>query len=142
MTPNRSIPPVTVIPQLAYPDTLAAAAWLREAFGFRTRLRIGSHRVQMDVGPEGAGQGAVVLTEAGRGASPGSTLVRVEDADAHHERARRAGATIVRAPESHPYGERQYTAVDPAGHVWTFSQSIADVAPEEWGGERGEGPAP
>jgi hypothetical protein len=26
-----------------------------------------------------------------------------------------------------------------AGHRWTFSQSIADVAPEEWGGAPGEG---
>jgi hypothetical protein len=34
----------------------------------------------------------------------------------------------------YPYGERQYTAEDLGGHRWTFSQSIADVAPEEWGG--------
>jgi hypothetical protein len=30
--------------------------------------------------------------------------------------------------------ERQYTAEDLGGHRWTFAQSIADVAPEEWGG--------
>ena len=35
----------------------------------------------------------------------------------------------------HPYGERQYNALDFAGHRWTFTQSIADVAPETWGGE-------
>jgi hypothetical protein len=28
----------------------------------------------------------------------------------------------------------KYTAEDLAGHRWSFSQSIADVAPEEWGG--------
>ncbi len=33
------------------------------------------------------------------------------------------------------YGERQYSAEDPAGHQWTFSETIADVAPEDWGGE-------
>ena len=54
--------------------------------------------------------------------------------DAHHARARRAGATIVAAPADQPYGERQYTAEDPAGHRWTFSETIADVAPEAWGG--------
>ena len=32
------------------------------------------------------------------------------------------------------FGERQYSAQDPAGHHWTFSQTLADVAPEEWGG--------
>jgi hypothetical protein len=37
-------------------------------------------------------------------------------------------------PADHPYGEPQYTAEDFAGHRSTFSQSIADVAPEEWGG--------
>jgi hypothetical protein len=30
--------------------------------------------------------------------------------------------------------ERQYHAEDLGGHQWTFSESIADVAPEEWGG--------
>jgi uncharacterized glyoxalase superfamily protein PhnB len=31
-------------------------------------------------------------------------------------------------------GERQYTAEDPAGHQWTFSETLADVAPGDWGG--------
>jgi len=43
------------------------------------------------------------------------------------------------APADHPYGERQYSAEDPAGHRWTFSQTIADVDPTDWGGEVGEG---
>jgi uncharacterized glyoxalase superfamily protein PhnB len=37
-------------------------------------------------------------------------------------------------PTDFEYGERQYTAQDPAGHQWTFSETLADVAPEEWGG--------
>jgi hypothetical protein len=32
------------------------------------------------------------------------------------------------------FGERQYAAADPAGHRWVFTQSIADVAPKDWGG--------
>ncbi len=32
-----------------------------------------------------------------------------------------------------PFGVRHYTARDPGGHWWTFSQNIADVAPHEWG---------
>lgn len=31
-------------------------------------------------------------------------------------------------------GERQCTAVDPGGHVWTFSQTVADIDPGTWGG--------
>ena len=43
-------------------------------------------------------------------------------------------ARIVMEPTGFPYGERQYTAEDPAGHQWTFSETLADVAPEVWGG--------
>ena len=49
-------------------------------------------------------------------------------------RARAHGAEIASEPTDYPYGERQYTAVDPGGHRWTFSESIADVDPAAWGG--------
>ena len=64
-------------------------------------------------------------------------MVRVDDASGHGERARARGATIVSEPQDYPYGERQYTAEDLGGHHWTFSESIADVAPEEWVARRG-----
>jgi uncharacterized glyoxalase superfamily protein PhnB len=38
------------------------------------------------------------------------------------------------APHDTPFGERQYVADDPEGHRWTFSQHVADVPPERWGG--------
>jgi uncharacterized glyoxalase superfamily protein PhnB len=60
--------------------------------------------------------------------------VRVADVDWHYEQARQRGVRILRPPADYPYGERQYTAEDLGGHRWTFSQSIADVAPEDWGG--------
>jgi len=59
--------------------------------------------------------------------------VTVDDVDKHFERAKQNGARIVQPPHNIPFGERQYTALDHAGHRWTFSQHIADVAPEEWG---------
>jgi uncharacterized glyoxalase superfamily protein PhnB len=69
------------------------------------------------------------------GESTHSVMVRVEDADVHCERARAHGAQILMEPRTFEYGERQYEAEDFAGHRWTFSQTIADVSPEEWGGE-------
>jgi uncharacterized glyoxalase superfamily protein PhnB len=54
-------------------------------------------------------------------------------ADRHHEQAAKSGARILTPPTDYPYGERQYTAEDPGGHLWTFSQSIADVDPTSWG---------
>lgn len=137
MLKNRSIQEATVIPVLAYPDVHEAAAWLGAAFGFTVRLRIADHRVQMNV----PGGGAVTVRErrAGEdGATPGrgqSVTVRVEDADAHCRRARENGARITQEPVTHPYGERQYNAEDFGGYAWTFSQSVADVDPGEWGGE-------
>jgi uncharacterized glyoxalase superfamily protein PhnB len=131
---NRSIPRCTVIPEIAYPYVDQASAWLCEAFGFTVRLRIASHRVQLSVG-----DGAVVVKEGGAGGSSQgsllhSVLIRVANVDAHHEHAKQQGARIVRPPADYPFGERQYTAEDFAGRSWTFSQTIADVAPEEWGG--------
>jgi uncharacterized glyoxalase superfamily protein PhnB len=135
--PNRSIPTSTVIPVLIYPDVREAVSWLTAAFGFTERLQIGeNHRSQL-----GVGDGAVIVGDVRadrRPPRPGevthSVMVRVDDARAHCERARANGARIVMEPTDHEYGERQYTAEDPAGHQWTFSETIADVAPEEWGG--------
>lgn len=59
--------------------------------------------------------------------------VNVEDVDRHFERAKGFGARIVSSPTDMPFGERHYTVEDHAGHWWTFSQHIADVAPEQWG---------
>lgn len=136
MLVNRSIPSSTVIPVLVYPDVGDAADWLCAAFGFTQRIRIGNHRAQLSVG-----DGAVIVSEPSEDHQPphagklsASVLVRVEDATRHHDHAREHGAAIVQPPADHPFGERQYTAEDPAGHRWTFSQSIADIAPEAWGG--------
>lgn len=136
LQPNRSMPPCSVIPELAYPDIAAATAWLCEAFGFTLRLRIANHRAQLTVG--GC---AIVLTSApeasGRetGDRTHAVMVRVDDVDAHYERARAYGAQVLSAPTTFPYGERQYAVIDIGGHGWTFSQSVADVDPADWGGE-------
>ncbi|HEY7347543.1 MAG TPA: VOC family protein [Ktedonobacterales bacterium] len=133
---NRSVPACTVIPVLAYEDVGRAVDWLCSAFGFTERLRIGTHRAQLVVG-----DGAVVVSEGHpdqgsktpTNAVSHSVLVRVEDVDRHYERARARGARILHPPTDYPFGERQYSTEDLGGHCWTFSQSIADVEPSEWG---------
>jgi uncharacterized glyoxalase superfamily protein PhnB len=135
---NRSIPRSTVVPVLIYPDVRAAVVWLSEAFGFAERVQIGEdHRSQMQVG-----DGAVIIGDVRRDRRPPrpgevthSVMVRIEDAHGHCERARTHGARIVEEPRDFEYGERQYAAEDFAGHQWTFSETLADVAPEEWGGK-------
>jgi uncharacterized glyoxalase superfamily protein PhnB len=139
MLSNRFCPRSIVIPVLSYPDVNEAAAWLVAAFGFAVRLRIGDHRIQMNV-PAGRHEaGAVILREPrphelGAVTTIGHSItVRVEDVDAHFLRAKQHGASITDEPTTQPYGERQYVVEDLAGYSWTFSQSITDVHPSEWG---------
>jgi uncharacterized glyoxalase superfamily protein PhnB len=138
MKANRSIPSAVVIPVLIYPDVREAVRWLGEAFGFEERLQIGeNHRSQLKFGDGGA---LIVADVHGdqRPPRPGeithSVVVRVDDARAHCERARSHGARIVMEPTDWEYGERQYAAEDPAGHRWTFSETLEDVDPADWGG--------
>ena len=138
MLSNRSMPRCTVIPELAYADVGEAADWLCAVFGFSLRLRIANHRAQLNV----YGDGAMVVTER-RGDSGDvevahSVMVRVEDVDAHYERAKSLGAPVVGPPVEYPFGEKQYTVRDLGGHYWTFSQSVADVDPRSWGGMPGD----
>ena len=138
MIPNRSIPTATVIPVLVYPDVRTAVAWLTDAFGFVERVRIGDdHRSQMRVGKDGA---VIVADVRGEQQPPQAGLathvlkVRVPDVDAAFERARSHGARVLEEPTEFEYGERECTVEDLAGHRWQFTQTMRDVAPEEWGG--------
>jgi uncharacterized glyoxalase superfamily protein PhnB len=151
MLVNRSMPSSTVIPVLVYEDVDDAVEWLCDTFGFTVRWRAGDHRAQLAVG-----DGAIVVTEQRvgegfqsptdptifrpprRGEVSHSMLVRVENLNRHYAEARQRGARILQPPADLPYGERQYTVEDFAGHRWSFSESIADVAPEDWGGTSGE----
>ena len=127
-----------MIPVLVYPDVRAAVDWLTTAFGFVERVRIGEdHRSQMQVGADGA---VIVADVRGQqqppqaGAVTHVIKVRVADVDSHFERARSQGARVLQEPTDYEYGERECTLEDLAGHRWQFTQTMRDVAPEEWGG--------
>ena len=138
MLTNRLAPPATVTPVLVYPDVRAAVAWLEAALGFEERVRIGDgHRAQMRVGRDGA----VVVAEEGAGrVAPGDAgvthlvKVRVADVDAAFARARTHGARVVEELTTWEYGERSGVLEDLGGHRWELTQTVRDVAPEEWGG--------
>jgi uncharacterized glyoxalase superfamily protein PhnB len=139
MKANRSIPPCTVIPVLVYPDVRAAVAWLGAAFGFVERVRIGDdHRAQLSIGQGGA----VIIADVRDEQRPPQlgivtqiTKVRVEHVDALFERGRSSGAKVLEPPTEQPYGERECTFEDLAGHRWQFTETVRDVAPEEYGCE-------
>ena len=140
MIVNRSAPTATVVPVLVYEDVAKAINWLCGAFGFSERLRVARPDGRVVHAQLSIQEGAVMLGASGAEFTPPQSgevaqyvIVRVENVDSHFEHAKRFGARIVRPPADMPFGERIYTAEDLAGHRWSFSQSIADVALEQWG---------
>lgn len=137
---NRSAPTATVVPVLVYEDVESAIAFLTRAFGFAVHLHARAqdgriHHTQLRVD-----EGSIIVGRQGgpfRAPPPDQVSayvhVSVLDVDAHFTKAKAEGAHIVQQPHDMPFGERQYTARDPGGHWWVFSQHIADVAPTEWG---------
>ena len=131
MTPQR------FVPYLIYQDAPAALEFLAKAFGFEERYRLPMPDGRLGHAEVGYGGQVLMLASAypemgfqGAAALPArhaQVKCYVDDVDAHHARARDAGATIVQAPADQPYGERVYRAVDPEGQHWQF----ANVAKEE-----------
>lgn len=119
-----------VHPYLLYADGEAAIEFLTDAFGFREVDRAigaaGGLHAELEVSPGG---GRIYLGQPPSGyrnpAEVGRTSlthVLVEDADAHYERAKAAGATITEEPNDTPFGHRRYSCRDPQGHDWSFAQ--------------------
>jgi uncharacterized glyoxalase superfamily protein PhnB len=100
------------------------------------QLSAGGGTVMISRSRTGQGPGwgdSAALTPQRTGEVSAILSVHVDDVDAHFERAKEFGASILHEPETYPFGERQYTAEDLAGYRWVFSQTVADVAPEDWG---------
>ena len=131
-----------VIPMISYEDGIAALEWLANAFGFRERSRLTWPDGKLSHGEMEAGDGLIMLaTPTADYESPrrhretcerarkwslvpwiiDGVLVYVEDLDAHYERAKAAGATILSEIEDGPPG-RRYRAEDLEGHRWFFFQ--------------------
>ena len=109
-----------VYPFLRYADADAALEWLGRAFGFKERAVYRSddaagtiHHAEIALGP------GIVMFGPGDPGEHG-IYVAVEDADAHYQQAKAAGAEIVREIEDTDYGSREYTARDLEGNVWSF----------------------
>jgi uncharacterized glyoxalase superfamily protein PhnB len=115
----------TVFPTLSYDDAPAAIDFLVNA--------LGAERHAVYAGEDGTvhhaelrfGNGLVMLgsvksdRSATRGGGGGIYIV-IDDADGHAQRARAAGAEIIREPYDTDYGSREYSACDPEGNAWHF----------------------
>ena len=118
-----------VWPSLRYRNARAAIRFLVEAFGFEEVVSypgadesiVAHAELRWPLG------GGVMLGSA-REDSPlaglppgtGSVYVVTEDPDRLYERARAAGATVVRELRDEDYGSRDFTVRDPEGVIWSF----------------------
>jgi uncharacterized glyoxalase superfamily protein PhnB len=127
-----------IFPDLIYDDAHAAIQWLAEVFGFEpgeliegpagTIAHAEMHQRVGTIMPRSrVRQGEFGMSPADFGSSPRSlggitqtVYVAVDNPDAHHERARTAGATILMEPTDTEFGARMYVARDLEGHVWSF----------------------
>ncbi len=128
---------------VAYKDPKAALGWLENAFGFKTTFVITDENGNMVHSEMSFDDGYIMIGDEWAenikapssvgGANTQTIHVQLkEDIDAHCERARAAGATILQEPKDEFYGDRTYRALDPQGHMWTFGQTLRVTTPEEW----------
>ena len=133
-----------VIPMIAYEDGPKAMDWLSSTFGFMERARMLGEDGRLSHGEMQAGEGVIMLAtptpdyqaprrhrEACEPAQKWSAvpyiidgvLVYVDDVNAHYQRAKERGATILSEPEADDYG-RRYRAEDVEGHRWMFMERL------------------
>jgi PhnB protein len=122
--------PQGVTPYLLYEDTNAAIEWLVAVFGFREVARIDDSGVATHAELELEG-GTIFLGYPGPDyqapAKVGVTVgihCYVADVDAHYERARDAGAKVLKEPHEPGYGDRRYDVEDPECHSWFFATPL------------------
>lgn len=120
-----------IFPALRYRDAQAALNWLKDAFGFQEKavyrgddgtiqhaeLRLGNGLIMFGQHDDSGWSGGEPPNAL---ASTVSIYVAIADTDAHYDRAKAAGARIVREPVDQPYGSREYSARDLEGNLWSF----------------------
>jgi uncharacterized glyoxalase superfamily protein PhnB len=131
--------PKNIYPVLRYRDAHTAIDFLCEAFGFERHAVYESDDGAVEHAQLGHGAGMVMVSTEredddrgyGKHAGQGWVYIVVDDPDAHHDRAKAAGATIIRELEDQDYGSRDYSAKDPEGNIWSFGTYDPVTAPAE-----------
>ena len=128
---------MSIHPSFHYRDPSAAIEFLERAFGFETKerhdnpdgsvahceLAFGDVVVMVGTGPADLQD----VPDDFRAARVGVYLT-VQDLELHYERARAAGAEMVRELQDTEYGSREYTARDAEGIHWHFGTYVPQAA--------------
>ena len=137
--------PQRIVPFIGYEDAASAIEWLERAFGFaeqraarheeegtitHAELELGGSKIYVSTPADYVSPRRMRETsELARRAYDNPWVidghfVEVDDVKAHCERARAAGATILREPEEPGIGYRVYSTEDLEGHRWMFGQPV------------------
>ncbi|MDP4104808.1 MAG: glyoxalase [Bacillota bacterium] len=143
MVKNRSVPTDHILPHVYYENVADALAWLTSVFGFVEDYHFNLPDGQLHGVMIHKGNAWVMLKNSGRtmtspsrlGLQTQSLMVFVKNVDEHYRNSISSGARILEEIFNTEYGERQYSAQDLEGHVWTFSEHVKDVSPVSWGGK-------
>jgi uncharacterized glyoxalase superfamily protein PhnB len=124
-----------IIPILRYRDAMRAIHWLSKAFAFEKKLVVpddkgGVIHAQLtfakgmimlaSYGREGDIEQLMTVPEMTQGRVTQSAYVVVPDTDAHHARAKAAGAKVIAPPQEWDDRGRGYSCFDLEGHIWNF----------------------
>src|SRR5215469_3171131 len=129
----------TLSASVYYRDPWAALEWLEKAFGFERAMVITGQdgslaHSEMRFGDSAIHVGAPWADFTASPAAVGGKNTQMihiqlpDGIDAHCARARAAAAVILQEPADQFYGDRTYRARDLEGHVWTFGQTVRQVA--------------
>ncbi len=111
----------TISPTIRSVDPDATIRFLQDAFGFREGLVHRNEDGSVGHAELWYGDGAVMLGPSSGETTPSAAIyVVVADADAHHDRAKAAGAEITMPLTDQDYGSRDYGAKDPDDNTWFF----------------------
>ncbi|HKY60858.1 MAG TPA: VOC family protein [Gemmatimonadota bacterium] len=127
MTASSHDPAPNIFPAIKYSDAPAAVDWLTRVLGFEAQMVVPGPdntvaHAELRLGPGFIMLGSVRPQEKDNpwATEPMGVYVYVEDVQAHHDRARAAGAEIVRPLQVTDYGSWEYSVRDPEGHLWSF----------------------
>jgi PhnB protein len=123
----------TVTPTLIADDADGLIDFMMRVFGATERMRMDMPNGKIAHAEYMIGDSPIMVADASDvyPAGPGFLHLYVEDADRVYNGAIAAGATSVKEPENHFYGDRSGTFKDAWGNRWTVSTHVEDVTDED-----------
>jgi PhnB protein len=126
---------------LTVKNAAAAIDFYKRVFEAKELMRMADPSGRIGHAELAIGQGAIYLSDEHPemdvkapetlGGSPVAISLYVKDVDAVVERAKSAGATVLRPVEDQFYGDRGGKLKDPFGHVWWIATHKEDVSEPE-----------